>query len=129
MNNFWKKLKKPIYALAPMAGVTDSAFRQICKSFGANIVYSEMASVTALSYDPAKTLKLISFSESERPYIVQLFGSRPKHFAKAAKLLTEQGVSLNDKFEIRNSKFEIILKYKISNLLNIFLIFLFSFGF
>jgi len=49
MNNFWKKLNKPIYALAPMAGITDSAFRQICKSFGVDVVYSEMASVTALT--------------------------------------------------------------------------------
>jgi len=84
------KLKKSIYALAPMAGITDSAFRQICKSFGADIVYSEMASATALVYGPQKTLAMLSFSEAERPYVVQLFGSKLEHFAKATRLLSEK---------------------------------------
>ncbi|MBU1349856.1 tRNA-dihydrouridine synthase [Patescibacteria group bacterium] len=52
--SFWQKLKKPIYALAPMAGITDSAFRQICKEFGSHITYSEMASVAALVHSPKK---------------------------------------------------------------------------
>ena len=55
MKNFWQKLNKPIYALAPMAGVADSAFRQICKEFEADVLYSEMASVTALVYNSKKT--------------------------------------------------------------------------
>jgi len=85
---FWQKLNKPIFALAPMAGVADSAFRQICKDFGADVVYSEMASATALAYNPKKTLELLEFSKKERPYVVQLFGSKPEHFAQAVKLLT-----------------------------------------
>lgn len=100
--NFWQKLKnidKPIYALAPMAGVTDSAFRQVCKGFGADVVYSELASATALNYAPAKTLELLKFVPVERPYVVQLFGSNPKHFAIAAKLITEKlkpdGIDIN----------------------------------
>jgi len=98
MENFWSsfaktsedksKLNKPIYALAPMAGITDSAFRQICKEFGADVVYSEMASVAALAYNPKKTLEMLEFSEVERPYVVQLFGSEPEHFAKAVKRLS-----------------------------------------
>ena len=51
--NFWEELRssgKPILALAPMAGFTDSAFRRICKKYGADVLYSEMASVTALYY-------------------------------------------------------------------------------
>ena len=99
MDNFWDKLKKPIYALAPMAGVTDSAFRQICKDFGADVVYSEMASVTALVYNPAKTLEMLKFSPKERPYVVQLFGSNPEHFAKAVKLVEKEikpdGIDIN----------------------------------
>jgi nifR3 family TIM-barrel protein len=87
---FWKKLNKPIYALAPMAGITDSAFRQICKDFGADILYSEMASATALNYNPKKTLELLKFSRTERPYIVQLFGSRPEHFAGAVRLIEKK---------------------------------------
>lgn len=96
---FWKNLKKPIYALAPMAGVTDSAFRQICKDFGADIVYSEMASATALVYNPKKTLEILKFSEKERPYVVQLFGSKPEHFAYAVQLIEKKvkpdGIDIN----------------------------------
>jgi len=90
MKNFWLKLNKPIYALAPMAGVADSAFRQICKSFGADIVYSEMISATAIVYNSKKTLELMKFDKKERPYVVQLFGSRPEHFAQAAKFVTNK---------------------------------------
>lgn len=86
-NNFWKKLKSPILALAPMAGVTDSAFRQICQENGADVVYSEMASVSALFFNPKKTLELIKFNEKERPYVVQLFGNNPLHFAKATQII------------------------------------------
>lgn len=99
MGNFWSKLKKPIYALAPMAGITDSAFRQICKGFGADVVYSEMASVNALVYNPAKTLAMLKFSLKERPFVVQLFGSNPEHFAKAVKLVEKKikpdGIDIN----------------------------------
>jgi len=90
MLNFWEKLKKrkkPIMALAPLAGYTDSAFRLICKEFGADIVYSEMASVSALNYSSKKTFKLLSFDKRERPYVVQLFGSNPDHFVKAIEII------------------------------------------
>ena len=86
--NFWQKLKKPILALAPMAGITDSAFRQICRQNGADVVYSEMASVSALFFKPQKTLELVRFAKKERPYVVQLFGKDPAHFAKAAQIIT-----------------------------------------
>ncbi len=89
----WKNIPKPIFCLAPMAGITDSAFRLICKKNGADVVYSEMASASALFYKPQKTLELIRFSLKERPYIVQLFGKNPEHFGKAAKLIS-QGIPL-----------------------------------
>lgn len=96
---FWQKLHKPILVLAPMAGVTDSAFRLICRQQGADVVYSEMASATALSYSPDKTLKLLEFNEQERPCVVQLFGSKPDHFAQAAQLVTDRiapdGIDIN----------------------------------
>ncbi len=103
MNNFWQQLKntgQPILALAPMAGVSDMPFRQICKESGADVLYSEMASTTALKYNPQKTLDLVKFERSkESPYIVQLFGSNPEHFAIAAKIITEQvrpdGIDIN----------------------------------
>jgi len=96
MKNFWLKFKTPakggqaILALAPMAGITDSAFRQICKEHGADVVYSEMASVSALFFKPKKTLDLVRFNKKERPYVVQLFGKDPTHFAKATKIITEK---------------------------------------
>jgi len=103
--NFYQKLKnssrneRAILALAPMAGITDSAFRQMCKKFGADIVYSEMASVNALVYNPQKTLEMLQFSKIERPYVVQLFGSDPKHFVQATKLIQKiikpNGIDIN----------------------------------
>lgn len=90
MLNFWRALPGPIYALAPMAGITDSAFRQICKSFGADVVYSEMVSATAIVYNSKKTLELMEFNKKERPFIVQLFGSNPEHFAHAAEFITKK---------------------------------------
>lgn len=99
MKNFWQKLKKPIYVLAPMAGVTDSAFRQICKQFGAEVVYSEMISATALAYNSKKTLALMEFNKQERPFVIQLFGSKPEHFAQAVKAVEKKikpdGIDIN----------------------------------
>ncbi|MFZ2226065.1 MAG: tRNA-dihydrouridine synthase [Candidatus Moraniibacteriota bacterium] len=97
--NFWLKLSHPILALAPMAGITDSAFRQICRAHGADVTYSEMASVSALFFKPQKTLELVRFKAKERPYIVQLFGNNPEHFAVATKIITEKvkpdGIDIN----------------------------------
>ncbi|MFA5899078.1 MAG: tRNA-dihydrouridine synthase family protein, partial [Hyphomicrobium sp.] len=99
MKNFWQKIERPILALAPMAGITDSAFRQICRAHGADVTYSEMASVSALFYKPAKTLELVRFKAKERPYIVQLFGNNPEHFAVATKIITKEvkpdGIDIN----------------------------------
>lgn len=96
--NFWQKLEKrqqPILALAPMAGFTDSAFRQIAKKYGAAVVYSEMASATALFYNRQKsgnaTLDLLkSDRRKEKYYVVQLFGSNPEHFAAAVRLIEKK---------------------------------------
>lgn len=102
--NFWRELiknskKTPILAMAPMAGITDSAFRQICKSYGAHVLYSEMASVNALVYSPQKTLEMLRFSKIERPYVVQLFGSNSKYFSQAVKIIEKEikpdGVDIN----------------------------------
>ncbi len=109
MSNFWQKLKKknkPIYALAPLAGVTDSAFRQICKNFGADVLYSEMASATALFYLQDKkenpTLDLLEFDKKERPYVVQLFGNDPKHFDVATKIISSHPLCVSPSGSGRN---------------------------
>ncbi|MBN1325461.1 tRNA dihydrouridine synthase DusB [Candidatus Falkowbacteria bacterium] len=99
MKNFWpglaaearSKLKKPIIALAPMAGITDSAFRQICKDFGADLVYSEMVCVDGLHYKSKKTFELLKFSKKEKPIVIQLFGSKPQLFIEAAKIVEKLG--------------------------------------
>lgn len=72
-------------ALAPMAGVTDRAFREICKKFGVGYVISEMASSKGLLFKSAKTETLLSISEGERPMALQIFGDDPKTMADAAK--------------------------------------------
>lgn len=84
--NFWLKLKKPILALAPMAGISDSAFRQVCRHYGADVVYTEMVSADGLFYDSKKTLEFLKFDKSERPVVIQLFGKHPERFAKAAQI-------------------------------------------
>ena len=87
MKNIWQKLKPPIIALAPMAGITDSAFRQVCKSFGADLVYTEMVSADGIVYGSEKTFDLMRFDKKERPIILQLFGKHPQNFAKAMEII------------------------------------------
>ena len=98
MKSFWLKLKKPIIALAPMAGINDMAFRQLCKKYGADVVYSEMVSVDGLFYNSAKTFDLIKFNKKEKPIVIQLFGNKPELFAKAAQEVEKigaDGVDIN----------------------------------
>lgn len=73
-----------IAALAPMAGVADRAFREICSEFGARYVISEMVSSKGIAYENEKTLELMEISDSERPCGIQLFGNDPKTMALAA---------------------------------------------
>jgi len=85
--------------MAPLSGITDSAFRRICKGFGADVVYSELSSSTAIAYRPEVSLRILRFHESERPYVVQLFGNNPEHFAAASRLVTSEikpdGIDIN----------------------------------
>lgn len=89
MRNFWHQLPTPILALAPMAGYTDTAFRQICRQAGADVVYSEMISTDALCYYNAKTIKMLNHSSREYPIIFQLFGNSPAKFKQAVKIITQ----------------------------------------
>jgi tRNA-dihydrouridine synthase B len=82
------KIENPI-VLAPMAGVTDCAFRQLCKEFGAGLLVSEMISAKGLYYNDKKTAELAFFEEWERPFGLQLFGSEPEIMAIAAKKLLD----------------------------------------
>ncbi len=82
-------IENPIF-LAPMAGVTDSPFRQICKEFFDGAVVSEMVSAKAVCYGDLKTHKLCEFDKSERVFGLQIFGSEPDIMAKAASELCEK---------------------------------------
>lgn len=76
-------------ALAPMAGVTDLAFRQACRSAGADLTYTEMVSAKALVYRDEKTKSLLALGGDEHPAAVQIFGSEPEVMAEAAALARE----------------------------------------
>jgi len=71
-------------ALAPMAGVSDLAFRTICREFGAGLTYTEMVSAKALVYQDNKTRSLLVVGESEHPVGAQIFGSDAACMAEAA---------------------------------------------
>ena len=75
--------------LAPMAGVTDRAFREICKAMGADLTYTEMVSAKALQFKNKKTKKLLDIGEAEKPAAVQLFGSDPTVMADMAAMVEE----------------------------------------
>ncbi len=91
MKNFWEKLNKPILTTTPMAGITDSAWRQLCKKWGADVVHTEFVSADALHYDSKKTIKMLEYKDIEQPVVVQLFGKRPAMYPKAAKLVEKLG--------------------------------------
>ncbi|MCL2084909.1 MAG: tRNA dihydrouridine synthase DusB [Oscillospiraceae bacterium] len=71
-------------ALAPMAGVTDLAFRAVCRAFAPLITVTEMVSSRGLVYRDAKTVRLTALGEGEHPAGVQIFGSDPSCMAEAA---------------------------------------------
>ncbi len=89
------KLKNNIF-LAPMAGVTDLAFRLMCKKWGAGLVFSEMVSAKALHYNDRKTLELLKTDAIEEPLAVQIFGREPAIMAEAAVKLSQMGFKLLD---------------------------------
>lgn len=83
-------------ALAPMAGVADRAFREICVDFGASYVVSEMVSAKGLHHHSKKSAELMTLSERERPAAIQLFGDDPATMAEAAKFALSFGPNIID---------------------------------
>lgn len=75
--------------LAPMAGVTDFAFRRVCRELGAALTTTEMVSAKALVYKDEKTKTLLYIPEGERPCAVQIFGHEPEIMAEAAPMALE----------------------------------------
>ncbi|HKR53467.1 MAG TPA: tRNA dihydrouridine synthase DusB [Chthoniobacterales bacterium] len=84
----WFRNRFPLY-LAPMAGVTDKIFRQICKSYGADVLVTEFVSAEGISRRNERTREYLDFDDGERPLGVQLFGASPTHMAEAAKQVVD----------------------------------------
>ncbi len=76
--------------LAPMAGISNTAYRQIIKEMGAGLIFAEMVSDKALVYGSEKTFDLLKMSDMERPIAQQIFGSDVNSFVKAAKLVEDK---------------------------------------
>ena len=82
--------------LAPMAGITDQAFRLIAREHGCGLVYTEMISAQALTYKNVRTKALLNLQGEEPPLAVQLFGCEPKIMAEGAKIAVAEGAQIID---------------------------------
>ena len=97
MKNFWKKLPRPFFALAPMADVTDRAFREMFVRYGRpggpDVFWTEFVSADGLAHPDAreKLLRDLAYSERERPIVAQIFGANPENIRAAAALCRELG--------------------------------------
>lgn len=89
------KIENPVF-LAPMAGVTDSAFRRICRSFGCGLIYTEMISAKALAFRDKKTASMLSVHPEEKPFAVQIFGSDPEIMGSITEQALATGASILD---------------------------------
>ncbi|MGQ9558281.1 MAG: tRNA dihydrouridine synthase DusB [Desulfurispora sp.] len=81
---------------APMAGVTDRAFRLLARQAGAGLLYTEMVSDQALVYGSLRTEKILDITGEPPPLSVQIFGSRPEHMAEAAAMVEARGATIID---------------------------------
>lgn len=89
------RFREQPFLLAPMAGVTDAAYRIMCRRHGARTAYSEMVSVAGLAYASEKTWDLVLPASEEPDVCVQLFGSKPDQFASAVEAVERRvGVRL-----------------------------------
>ena len=93
MTNFWHTLPRPFFALAPMANVTDAAFRRLIAKYGKpDVMWTEFVSCDGLlSAGREKLLVDLWYSEAERPIVAQIFGAVPEHFYQCAQLVASLG--------------------------------------
>lgn len=96
MKNFWQELPKPFFVLAPLANVTDAAFRRVIAKYGKpDVIWTEFVSadglVRATLEGKAKLMRDLVYTEAERPIVAQLFTSNPAHMEAAARLCQELG--------------------------------------
>jgi len=84
------------FVLAPLAGITNSSFRLLCREMGAGLSYTEMISSKGIKYENKKTGELLALRPEEGPVGIQLFGSDPSDFVSAAEMLKPRGFKLVD---------------------------------
>lgn len=91
--NFWQKLQKPIMVLAPMADVTDPAFRRVIAKYGKpDVMWTEFVSADGLFLGGYEHLvKDLAFTNEERPIVAQFFSGKPEMMEKAAELACDLG--------------------------------------
>ena len=90
--------------LAPMAGVTNSAFRTIAKEFGAGLVVMEMISEKGLLYNNEKTLHMLHIDENEHPMSIQLFGGDAEGLKRAKMKRVPSGSRIQTRFTTSSRK-------------------------
>jgi nifR3 family TIM-barrel protein len=93
INGFWDKLPKPFFVQAPMADVTDAAFRRLIAKYGQpDVMWTEFVSADGLS-SPGRDalLKDFIYTDAERPIVAQIFGSKPENIERASALARELG--------------------------------------
>lgn len=89
-------LQKNPFVLAPMAGITDHAFRSFMHDMGSSVVVTELISATGLKFASQKTIELMSFDEAQRPVGIQLFGEDPEIMAAGALFAQQKGADFVD---------------------------------
>ncbi len=89
------EIENPVF-LAPMAGVTDMAFRCLCREMGCGMMYTEMVSAKAILYRNKNTEALLRTEQQEKPVAVQLFGSDPYVMAEAVKYMEKHRFDVID---------------------------------
>ena len=94
MQTFWNSITRPFFCLAPMADVTDAAFRRVIATCGKpDVIFNEFVSVEGLMHPKGreKLLQDLTYSQIERPIVAQIFGPNPDHYRVVAELLQELG--------------------------------------
>jgi len=94
MTNFWNKLPKPFYALAPMESVTDVVFRHVIASAAKpDVFFSEFVNASSFCSDKGNfsTRGRLKFTDDEQPIVAQIWGNKPDEFAKMSVELTKMG--------------------------------------
>ncbi|MFM7088310.1 MAG: tRNA dihydrouridine synthase [Candidatus Paceibacterota bacterium] len=94
MKNFWQKLDRPFFCLAPMADVTDCAFREIITQYGKpDVLWTEFVAADGLAHQVAREKLLIDlvYGKDEHPIVAQIFSSNPENIKNAAALCRELG--------------------------------------